>query len=232
MQPMNIDTIAHAIATWIIPLIIAIVFHEVAHGWVASALGDHTARDRNRLSFNPILHVDPVGTLLVPLGLAIAHLPVFGWAKPVPVVASQLRNPRRDMMIVALAGPAMNLVLALTAALSHAAFTILWQGDPSAGIGRLVTENLGNFIAINVFLAVFNLLPIPPFDGGHVVEGLLPRPLAHHYGQISRYAFPVMLLLLVVLPTIMPAANVVQRVVGPPAGALIGFFFRIAGLPV
>jgi Zn-dependent protease len=229
---MNIETIIHALATWIIPLVIAIVFHEVAHGRVASALGDPTARDRNRLSFNPIEHVDPVGTILVPLGLAIAHLPVFGWAKPVPVVASQLRNPRRDMVIVALAGPAMNLVLALTAALSLAALTLLWHGDQSTGIGLLVIENVANFIAINVFLAVFNLLPIPPFDGGHVVEGLLPRPVARHYGQIARYGFPVMLFLLVILPTVVPAANVVQRVVGPPADALIGFFFRIAGLPV
>ena len=227
---MNIETIVHALATWVIPLVIAIVFHEVAHGRVASALGDPTARDRNRLSFNPIEHVDPVGTILVPLGLAIAHLPVFGWAKPVPVVTSQLRNPRRDMVIVALAGPAMNLLLALTAALSLAALTLVWHGDQSTGIGLLVIENVANFIAINVFLAVFNLLPIPPFDGGHVVEGLLPRPLAAHYGQLARYGFAVMLLLLVVLPTIIPAANVVQRVVGPPADALIGFFFKIAGL--
>ena len=228
MQPMNIDTIVHVVATWILPLVIAIVFHEVAHGRVAHALGDPTARDRNRLSFNPIEHVDPVGTLLVPLGLALAHLPVFGWAKPVPVVASRLRNPRRDMVIVALAGPAMNLLLALTAALLLAAFILLWRGDPSASIGLLVVENLVNFVRINVFLAVFNLLPIPPFDGGHVVEGLLPRPLALHYGQIARYGFPVMLLLLVVLPTILPGANVVQRVVGPPADALTRLFLGIA----
>jgi Zn-dependent protease len=231
MQPMNIETIVDVLATWIIPLVIAIVFHEVAHGWVASALGDHTARDLNRLSFNPIGHVDPLGTILVPLGLAIAHLPVFGWAKPVPVDASQLRNPRRDMMIVALAGPAMNLVLALVAALSLPLFLLLWQGDPSSGVGLLVVKNLVNFIQINVFLAVFNLLPIPPFDGGHVAVGLLPRSLARHYGQLARYAFPVMLFLLVVLPTIMPGANVVQRVVGPPVLTLTGFFFRIAGLP-
>jgi Zn-dependent protease len=228
MQTMNLGTIVHVIATWIIPLVIAIVFHEVAHGRVAHALGDPTARDRNRLSFNPIEHVDPVGTLLVPLGLALAHLPVFGWAKPVPVVASRLRNPRRDMVIVALAGPAMNLLLALTAALLLAGFILLWRGDPSASIGLLVVENLVNFVRINVFLAVFNLLPIPPFDGGHVVEGLLPRSLARQYGQIARYGFPVMLLLLVVLPTILPAANVVQRVVGPPADALTRFFLGIA----
>ena len=230
MQAMNIETIVHALATWIIPLVIAIVFHEVAHGRVASALGDPTARDRNRLSFNPIEHVDPVGTILVPLGLAIAHLPVFGWAKPVPVIASQLRNPRRDMVIVALAGPAMNLLLALTAALALALFSMVGSGDPSSGVALLLAENLVNFIQINVFLAVFNLLPIPPFDGGHVVEGLLPRTLARHYGQIARYGFPVMLFLLVILPTIVPAANVVQWVVGPPANALTRLFLGIATL--
>ena len=226
MQSMS--TIVYSAAIWIIPLVIAIDFHEVAHGWVASALGDPTARRMNRLSFNPIEHVDPVGTILVPLGLAIAHLPVFGWAKPVPVVASQLRNPRRDMVLVALAGPAMNLLLALTAALLLALFAMAWPGDPPEGVARLVGENLVNFVRINVFLAVFNLLPIPPFDGGHVVEGLLPRPLARQYGQIARYGFPVMLLLLVVLPTIVPAANVVQWVVGPPAQALTRFFLGIA----
>jgi Zn-dependent protease len=229
MRAMNIETIVHALATWIIPLVIAIVFHEVAHGRMASALGDPTARNQNRLSFNPIEHVDPVGTILVPLGLALAHLPVFGWAKPVPVVASQLRNPRRDMVLVALAGPAMNLLLALTAALLLALFAMAWPGDPSEGVARLVGENLVNFVKINVFLAVFNLLPIPPFDGGHVVEGLLPRSLARQYGQIARYGFPVMLLLLVVLPTIVPAANVVQWVVGPPAQALTRLFLGIAG---
>lgn len=228
MQAMNNPVYSAAI--WIIPLVIAIVLHEISHGWVANALGDPTAKRLGRLSVNPITHVDPVGTLLVPLGLAIAHLPVFGWAKPVPVVASQLRNPRRDMMIVALAGPAMNLVLALVGALGLAAFVGLWHGGAPTGVAKFALANLVNFIQINVFLAVFNLLPIPPFDGGHVVQGLLPRSLAGRYGQLARYAFPVMLLLLVVLPTIVPAANVVERVVGPPADALIGLFFGIAGL--
>jgi Zn-dependent protease len=188
MQAMNNPVYSAAI--WIIPLVIAIVLHEISHGWVANALGDPTAKRLGRLSVNPITHVDPVGTLLVPLGLAIAHLPVFGWAKPVPVVASQLRNPRRDMMIVALAGPAMNLVLALIGALLLAAFLARWHGAAPTGVARFTFYNLFNFIQINVFLAVFNLLPIPPFDGGHVVEGLLPRPLARRYGQLARYAFP------------------------------------------
>lgn len=230
MQAMNNPVYSAAI--WIIPLVIAIVLHEISHGWVANALGDPTAKRLGRLSVNPITHVDPVGTLLVPLGLAIAHLPVFGWAKPVPVVASQLRNPRRDMVIVALAGPAMNLVLALIGALGLAAFVAYWRDAPVAGAALFIFYNLFNFIQINVFLAVFNLLPVPPFDGGHVVEGLLPRSLASRYGQLARYAFPVMLLLLVVLPTIVPAANVVERVVGPPADALTRFFLGIAHLRV
>ncbi|WP_343890232.1 site-2 protease family protein [Sphingomonas oligophenolica] len=220
----------YAAAIWIIPLVIAIVLHEISHGWVANALGDPTAKRLGRLSVNPITHIDPVGTLLVPLGLAIAHLPVFGWAKPVPVDSTQLRNPRRDMMIVALAGPAMNLVLALVGALGLAALHPLWRDAAPTGVALFVLGNLVNFIQINVFLAVFNLLPIPPFDGGHVVEGLLPRPLALHYGQIARYAFAVMLFLLVILPMIVPAANVVERVVGPPVDLLTRFFFRLAGL--
>ncbi|MEO9131773.1 MAG: site-2 protease family protein [Sphingomonas sp.] len=226
------DNIIYSAAAWIIPLVIAIVFHEVAHGWVASALGDPTARSLNRLSLNPVRHVDPVGTILVPMGLAIAHLPVFGWAKPVPVVASRLRNPRWDMVLVALAGPAMNLVLALAGALLLGTFLAGLQDGPADNLTLFAIRNLINFIQINVFLAVFNLLPIPPFDGGHVVEGLLPRPLASKYGQIARYAFPVMLFLLVILPTIVPAANVVQRVVGPPADALIRMFLNIASIPV
>lgn len=228
MQSMS--SLVYSAAIWIIPLVIAIVFHEVAHGWVASALGDPTARRLNRLSLNPFRHVDPAGTILVPLSLAIANLPVFGWAKPVPVVASQLRNPRRDMIIVAVAGPATNLALAMIGALVLAAFTRLLPIAPPSGGIQFLFDNLFNFILINVFLALFNLLPIPPFDGGHVVEGLLPRPLARQYGQLARYAFPVMLLLLVVLPTILPAANVVEWVIGPPAEALVRLLLGIAGI--
>lgn len=219
---MNPDNTLYQIAIWLIPLVIAIVFHEVAHGYVARMLGDHTAERQGRLTLNPIRHVDPVGTVVVPMVLALAHAPIFGWAKPVPVVASQMRNPRRDMALVALAGPASNLVLATIAALVIG-IVASWSGGvlSSVGFAGFINHNLINFLLINVFLAIFNLLPVPPFDGGHVVEALLPRPLAVEYAKLHRFAFPVMLFLLVVLPTIAPGANVVARVVGPIAVAIV-----------
>jgi Zn-dependent protease len=229
---MNITGIVYSAAVWIIPLTFAIVFHEVAHGWVASALGDPTARSRGRLTLNPISHVDPVGTLVVPLGLALAHLPVFGWAKPVPVDYNRLRNPRLHMMLVALAGPVTNLILATIAALCLALFVKLWAGATPTGVAGFLAENLINFVMINVFLALFNLLPLPPFDGGHVVAGLLPPRLGRHYMALSRYGFLLLIGLLVVLPMIMPGTNVIARLIGPPADAVIGFFFAIAGLRV
>ena len=206
------------------PLVVAIVFHEVAHGWVARWLGDPTAREQRRLSFNPLRHVDPVGTVLLPLGLGLAGAPVFGWAKPVPVDARRLREPRVGMMLVALAGPGMNLLLATVGAL------LLGLVAQDGGADGLVASVLGQFILINVFLALFNLLPIPPFDGGHVVQGLLPRPLAAEYAKLARFGFPIMLLLLVVLPSILPGANVVARVVEPPAQWLSHQYFSLAGV--
>jgi Zn-dependent protease len=214
------DNIVFRVATWLIPLVVAIVLHEVAHGWVANAFGDPTARRKGRLSVNPLRHVDPVGTLVLPLFLAVAGAPVFGWAKPVPVVARRMRNPRFHMILVALAGPGMNLLLAIAGALGLA---LLAAAKPDGGIFWLfVALNLFNFIAINIFLALFNMLPIPPFDGGHVVEGLLPRTLARHYGKLRRFGFPLLVVLLVLLPQVFPGADLVGRVVRPPADWLIG----------
>jgi Zn-dependent protease len=214
------DTL-YQIAIRLIPLVIAIVFHEVAHGYVARLLGDQTAAERGRLTLNPIRHVDPVGTLVVPMVFALAHAPVFGWAKPVPVVAARLNHPRRDMALVALAGPGTNLVLATVAAVAIGVWANWGGGIPNTGVAGFVAANLGNFLWINVFLAIFNLLPVPPFDGGHVVEAILPRPLAVQYAKLHRFAFPVMLFLLVVLPMLAPSANVVARVVGPIANGVI-----------
>jgi len=217
----------YRIAIWLIPLVIAIVFHEVAHGYVARLLGDQTAAERGRLTLNPIRHVDPVGTLLVPMMLALANAPIFGWAKPVPVVTARLNHPRRDMALVALAGPGTNLVLAMIAALAIGIWVGSAGGLPQTGAGGFVAANLINFLLINVFLAIFNLLPVPPFDGGHVVEAILPRPLAVHYAKLSRFGFPVMLFLLVILPTIAPGANVVARVVGPIADRVVGLLLGL-----
>jgi Zn-dependent protease len=222
------DTL-YQIAIWLIPLIIAIVFHEVAHGYVARMLGDQTAAEQGRLTLNPIRHVDPVGTLLVPMMLALAHAPIFGWAKPVPVVTARLDHPRRDMALVALAGPGINLIMALVAAAALGLWH-MWGGLPQVGIGRFAAENLASFLQINVFLAIFNLLPVPPFDGGHVVEALLPRSLAVHYAKLHRFAFPVMLFLLVILPMLSPRANVVARVIGPIVYGIIDMLLSLFGL--
>jgi Zn-dependent protease len=223
---MNPDNILFRVATWLIPLVIAIVLHEVSHGWVANAFGDPTAKRMRRLSLNPLRHMDPIGTVALPLVLAVSGAPVFGWAKPVPVVAHRMRNPRVHMMLVALAGPGMNLLLALLAAIAIAALRWLAPGE---GIGWVfLYVNLANFLVINIFLAVFNMLPIPPFDGSHVVEGLLPRPMAARYARLGRFGFPFLLFLLVVLPMLLPQANVIAFVVVPPVRILVG----LLGLPI
>jgi Zn-dependent protease len=225
MQPGNM---IFDVATWLIPLVIAIVLHEISHGWVANAFGDPTARDLGRLSPNPIRHVDPIGTVGLPLLLAVSGAPVFGWAKPVPVVAARMRKPRLHMMLVAIAGPGMNLLLALVAAISLALVLPVLQ--PGAMGAAFVAANLENFLVINIFLAVFNMLPMPPFDGGHVVEGLLPRPLATRYAKIGKYGFLLLILLLVVLPMVAPQAKIVERLVVPPVKAIIGFYLSLVGL--
>lgn len=223
---MNPDNLIYRAAVWIVPLVVAIVFHEVAHGWVAKWLGDPTAAERKRLSFNPIRHVDPVGTVVLPLGLAVAGAPVFGWAKPVPVDGRRLRDPRTGMMLVALAGPGMNMALATLGAVALG-LVFGATGEP-AGAARFLADVLFSFVVVNVFLALFNLLPLPPFDGGHVVEGLLPRPLAREYAKLARFGFPLMLILLVLLPMLSPSLNIVARVVAPPARAVTGWFMGLA----
>jgi len=221
---MNPNTLFQ-IATWLIPLVIAIVFHEVSHGLVARSLGDPTAEERGRLSFNPIRHVDPFGTVILPLLLAISRAPIFGWAKPVPVDYRRLRHPRRDMVLVALAGPGMNLLLAIVGALALAA-TLSFSSDPNSLATMLIAGNAINFVLINLFLAVFNLLPIPPFDGGHVVQGLLPPSAAAAFARIGRYSLLVLIVLLLVLPAL--GINVVGRLVSPLvdhlATILLGLF--------
>jgi Zn-dependent protease len=225
MQP---DNIVFQAATWIVPLVLAIVLHEISHGWVAGAFGDPTAREQGRLSLNPIRHVDPVGTIALPLVLAVAGAPVFGWAKPVPVVPNRMRRPRLHMMLVAMAGPGMNLLLA---ALATLALALLRWLAPAEGVGWVFLYlNLVNFLVINIFLAVFNLLPMPPFDGGHVVEGLLPRRLVRPWRRLGRFGFPLLIVLLVLVPWVFPSADIVGRVVGPPVDWIIRLLAGAAGL--
>ncbi|SOB86484.1 Zn-dependent protease (includes SpoIVFB) [Sphingomonas guangdongensis] len=225
---MSADGLPWRIASWLIPLVVAIVFHEVAHGWVARAFGDPTAARLGRLSLNPIRHVDPIGTVALPLLLAVTGAPVFGWAKPVPVVARRLRHPRVQMMLVALAGPGINLALAAVTVLLLAQ---IGGGEPPGGVaGQFVLANLFNFLLINVFLAIFNLIPLPPFDGGHVVEGLLPRSAVPAWQRLARFAFPILILLLLVIPMLAPQLNVVGRVVAPIAWTVIRTLLGAVGL--
>ena len=221
----------YSIATWLVPLVIAIVFHEVAHGLVARRLGDPTAERMGRLTLNPIKHVDTVGTVVLPIILAISHAPIFGWAKPVPVRHDRLRHPRRDMVIVALAGPGMNFLLAIVATLILAV-TIAF-GDPRPmTASAFIAANALNFLLINIFLAVFNLIPLPPFDGGHVVEGLLPRPLAARFHALGRYSLIILFALLLIVPALWPEANIVAKAVTPVVNAIARLFLRSAGLEV
>ena len=223
------SNIIYEVAVWLIPLVIAIVFHEVAHGLVARRLGDPTAQERGRLSLNPIKHIDPFGTVILPLLLAISHAPMFGWAKPVPVNYARLRHPRRDMVLVALAGPGMNLLLALLGAIALSA-TLSFSSDPNSPTIVFLARNAFNFIFINIFLGIFNLLPVPPFDGGHVVEGLLPAPLAIRFRQIGRYSLLVLMILLLVLPAISPSANVVGRIVSPVVAYIVSGLLALFGI--
>jgi Zn-dependent protease len=184
------------VSVWVLPLVIAITFHEAAHGYVAHRLGDNTAFEQGRVSFNPLKHIDPFGTLIMPAILLVSHSPfLFGYAKPVPVNFRALRNPKVDMVWVALAGPATNIALALVAAL---AFHILGYLPENAA--QWVADNLKNALVINVILAIFNMLPIPPLDGGRVAVGLLPRALALPLARLEPYGMLILIGFLIILP--------------------------------
>jgi Zn-dependent protease len=186
----------YGLSVWILPLVIAITFHEAAHGFVAHRLGDNTAWQLGRVSFNPLKHIDPFGTLILPAMLLFAHSPfLFGYAKPVPVNFRALRHPRIDMVWVALAGPATNIALALLAA---AAFHIL--GYVPAESTQWLFDNLKNALLINVVLAIFNMLPIPPLDGGRVAVGLLPRALAAPLARLEPHGMLILIGILIILP--------------------------------
>lgn len=191
---MNITL--YDISVWVLPLVIAITFHEAAHGFVAHHFGDNTAWQLGRVSFNPLRHIDPFGTLMLPAILLFSHSPfLFGYAKPVPVNFRALRNPRIDMVFVALAGPATNIALAL---FSAAAFHVVDYLPANAA--QWLAENLKNALVINVILAVFNMMPIPPLDGGRVAVGLLPKPLALPLARLEPFGMLILIGFLILLP--------------------------------
>jgi Zn-dependent protease len=183
-------------STWVIPLVIAITFHEASHGYVARLCGDDTAWRLGRVSFNPLKHIDPFGTVLLPAVLLLMRSPIlFGYAKPVPVNFQALRNPRRDSILVAAAGPAMNFALATLAAL--AVHVLIYLPDAAR---PWVAENLENTLIINVLLAIFNLLPLPPLDGGRIAVGVLPDSLTKPLAQLEPYGLMILIGVLFVLP--------------------------------
>jgi len=210
---MNIDAMIQGFSIWAIPVLLAIVLHEVAHGWVAYKLGDDTAYWLGRLTLNPIKHIDPLGTILIPVVLLVIGSPfLFAYAKPVPINSRKLRNPARDMVWVALAGPLTNLLLALLSVgvlfvAVHMMSSLIWIAEPLALMCKAS-------IIINMVLFIFNLIPLPPLDGGRVAVGLLPGSLSYQLSRIEPFGFMIIILLLVsgflqsfIGPLVMDSAN-------------------------
>jgi Zn-dependent protease len=187
------DSIVQSIAIHALPIVLAITLHEAAHGYVAKHFGDSTAYVQGRVSLNPVRHIDPVGTVLLPLLTLVLGGILFGWAKPVPVDYSALRHPKQDMLWVALAGPGANLFMAFF----WACVIRLGMGLPESDLARPMILMGEAGIRINVILMVLNLLPLPPLDGGRVAVSLLPPRMAHRFAQIEPYGFMILLLLLV-----------------------------------
>ena len=208
------------VSLWVLPVLAAVILHEIAHGAVAYWRGDPTAAQRGRLTLNPLPHIDPMGTLLLPLLLIVAHAPfLFGYARPVPVNYANLRRPKTDMVLVAAAGPLTNLVLAFASALLFKALLQLHlsPGAPLTGILVAVLTPIAlmaqHSVIINVILAVFNLLPILPLDGGRVLAGLLPARQAMAFARLEPFGMIIVL--------VMMATNVLGQVMGPVVGMVL-----------
>jgi Zn-dependent protease len=217
------------VSTWVVPVVLAVTFHEAAHGFIAYQFGDDTARRAGRVTFNPLKHVDLFGTILLPAILLLSGSRfLFGYAKPVPVNFSRLNRPRRDMVWVALAGPGTNILLAIASAL-----LVYGLGLVPPPAATWVAANLGNSIVINIVLCVFNMLPLPPLDGGRVAVGLLPDALAFPLARLERYGILILLLFLFVLPFVGQQTghdlNVLGWLIGGPAEALYQFVLWITG---
>ena len=208
---MALSEIIYNLSTWIFPLLLTIVLHEVAHGVVAYQFGDSTAKRAGRLTLNPLDHIDLYGTIIIPAFLLIVQAPVlFGWAKPVPVNFNALNNPKRDMGIVALAGPVANFVLAILFAVIGKFFLMLLPDG--LALTRWVFDNMRNGIGLSLIIGIFNLLPILPLDGGRIVASLLPMRYSEIYQRSEPYGFMILLGLLFILPLI--GINPIQWFIG------------------
>jgi Zn-dependent protease len=227
---LDLPSTIYTVSTWIVPILIAITFHEAAHAYAAWKLGDDTAHRLGRVTFNPLKHVDPFGTILLPALLFLTKAPfLFGWAKPVPVTFGRLSHPRRDMALVALAGPLTNVVLAIVSA---ALLRLVWllPGE----IGPWFVQTLYQSILLNLILAIFNMFPIPPLDGSRVLKSLLPKVLARQYAKLERFGFLILLGIIFLLPMlgrqIGTDLNLFRWAVAAPLAWLLPIFRTIAGV--
>jgi len=217
-------------STLVVPVVLAVTFHEAAHGFVAHRLGDDTAWQAGRVTFNPLKHIDLLGTIILPALLLLSSSGrfMFGYAKPVPVNFRRLNHPRQDMVWVALAGPATNVALAVASSVLFYGVGLMPENS-----AEWVAANLSNSIQFNALICVFNMLPLPPLDGGRVAVGLLPDGLAFPLARIERYGMLILLLLLFVLPFVGEQTglnlNIFRWLIIPPTEALIRFVLAITG---